>query len=94
MVPKIRCLARLSALIVADVWGTLGFARYGWRAMCLHKDIAMFAPSRERSASIFYDARYGPKPRNLLDIYHAKPSESSGIVTCAPAVVLFVHGGR
>lgn len=84
-----RRLARLTGIVSTGILDTLSFADYALRAACLYSSFKAFVPPKVQTAT-FYDARYGPKPRNVMDIYQPSPQEGSD----ASSVVLFVHGGR
>ena len=75
--------------MVDEFVGTLRFVRYGVRALGLYRDIVQFSPPARitHPTSIVYDAAYGPKPRNLVDVYTPCREDAS-------SVVLFVHGGK
>ena len=75
--------------MVDEFVGTLRFVRYGIRALGLYREIGHFSPPTgiTHPTSIVYDASYGPKPRNLVDVYTPCGEDAS-------SVVLFVHGGK
>ena len=90
VVPKLRRFFALSTLVAKEVVGTLSFAHYGLRALCLHRGSSFLQPFSKTpapDAATMWSARYGQRPRNLIDVYPAQGAD------LAP-VVLFVHGGE
>ncbi|KAK9804327.1 hypothetical protein WJX72_007043 [[Myrmecia] bisecta] len=93
-------LVQITRIFAEEVVGLFTIAPYGWRAFRTYRTLLRLtnaATATRKGVSMVQDVRYGPQPRNVMDIYlpatstpsAASPAGKQGAVP----VALFCHGG-
>ncbi|KAK9840822.1 hypothetical protein WJX81_007272 [Elliptochloris bilobata] len=97
---RLRCLGRLSVILVSEVFGIVSMAGFGLRAWRTYRSVPSGVGGVGGGAvRLVRDVRYGERPRNVLDLYlppTAGPTGGTGMEAVPSAgapVALFCHGG-
>lgn len=91
---KVTALRTHSRVLGAEILGIIGMVPFATQSYLLYRRLA--AGQDQIPVTLTRDLRYGPMPRNRLDVYRRARSESAGVTSSeagAEPIVLFVHGG-